>query len=84
VALAPPSSAVTREQQRHQRELEQQLVITERDERLRLEWAWQFPEDVAAMEAFYAQKEEEQVESTPRVFQVGKCRRMWRHLILVL
>ncbi|XP_071685510.1 uncharacterized protein [Lolium perenne] len=58
-ALAPPSPAVTREQQRRQRELEQWLVIAERDERLRLEWARQFPEDVAAMEAFYAQMEEE-------------------------
>nr|XP_051229738.1 ethylene-responsive transcription factor 3-like [Lolium perenne] len=44
-ALAPPPPAVTREQQQHQRELEQRLVITERDERLRLEWARQFPED---------------------------------------
>ncbi|XP_071681600.1 ethylene-responsive transcription factor 3-like [Lolium perenne] len=58
-ALAPPSPAVTREQQRRQRELEQWLVIAERDERLHLEWARQFPEDVAAMEAFYAQMEEE-------------------------
>nr|XP_051229792.1 ethylene-responsive transcription factor 2-like [Lolium perenne] len=29
------------------------------DERLRLEWARQFPEDVTTMEAFYAQKEEQ-------------------------
>ncbi|XP_051190204.1 ethylene-responsive transcription factor ERF098-like [Lolium perenne] len=36
-ALAPPPSAVTREQQQRQRELEQRLVIVERDERLRLE-----------------------------------------------
>jgi hypothetical protein len=42
-----------------QRELEKRLVIAERDERLRLEWARQFPEDVAAMEAFYEKKEEE-------------------------
>jgi glucan-binding YG repeat protein len=55
--LAPPPPAVKREQR--QRELEQRLVIAERDERLRLEWAQQFPEDVAAMEAFYAEKAEE-------------------------
>jgi hypothetical protein len=57
--LALPPPAVTREQR--QRELEQRLLIVERDERLRLEWAQQFPEDVAAMEAFYAEKEEEKV-----------------------
>jgi glucan-binding YG repeat protein len=55
--LAPLPPAVTREQR--QRELEQRLLIVERDERLRLEWAQQFPEDVAAMEAFYAKKAEE-------------------------
>jgi peptidoglycan hydrolase CwlO-like protein len=55
--LAPPPPAVTREQR--QRELEQRLVIAECDERLRLEWREQFPEDVAAMEAFYAEKAEE-------------------------
>jgi hypothetical protein len=48
-----------REQQRRQCELEQRLVIMERNERLRLEWARQFPEDVAADEAFYAKKKEE-------------------------
>jgi hypothetical protein len=57
--LAPPSPTVTREQQRRQRELEQRLLIAERDERLRLEWARQFKEDVAAMEAFYAPNEEQ-------------------------
>jgi hypothetical protein len=57
--LAPPPPAVTREQRQRQRELEQRLVIVERDERLRLEWHEQFPEDVAAMEAFYAEKAEE-------------------------
>jgi hypothetical protein len=36
-ALVPPPPAVTREQR--QCELEQRLLITERDERLRLEWA---------------------------------------------
>jgi hypothetical protein len=36
--LAPPPPAVTREQQARQRELEQRLLIAERDERLRLEW----------------------------------------------
>ncbi|XP_051190487.1 ethylene-responsive transcription factor ERF071-like [Lolium perenne] len=51
--LAPPSPAITREQQRRRRELEQRLLIAERDERLHLEWARQFPEDIAAMEAFY-------------------------------
>nr|XP_051202100.1 ethylene-responsive transcription factor RAP2-4-like [Lolium perenne] len=58
--LAPPSAAITREQQRRRRELEQRLLIAERDEAFRLEWARQFPEDVAAIEAFYAQKEEEE------------------------
>jgi hypothetical protein len=55
--LAPPSPAVTREQR--QRELEQRLVIAERDERLRLEWREQYPEDIAVMEVFYAEKAEE-------------------------
>jgi hypothetical protein len=58
-ALVPPSPAITREQRQRQRELEQRLLIAEHDERLRLEWAHQFPEDVAAMEAFYNEKEEE-------------------------
>nr|XP_051221542.1 ethylene-responsive transcription factor ERF098-like [Lolium perenne] len=58
--LAPPP-AITREQQRRQREMEQRLLIAERDEALRLEWARRFPEDVAATEAFYAQKEEEKI-----------------------
>nr|XP_051190862.1 ethylene-responsive transcription factor ERF110-like [Lolium perenne] len=58
-ALAPPPPAITREHQQRQRELEQRLVITERDERLRLKWARQFMEDVDAMEAFYAKKQEE-------------------------
>jgi hypothetical protein len=57
--LAPPPPAVTREQRQRQRELEQCLVIVECDERLRLEWREQFLEDVAAMEAFYAEKAEE-------------------------
>nr|XP_051190470.1 uncharacterized protein LOC127303809 [Lolium perenne] len=57
--LAPPPPVITREQQRRQRELEQRLLIAERDEALRLEWARRFPEDVAATEGFYAQKEEE-------------------------
>jgi hypothetical protein len=57
--LAPPPPAVTREQRQRQRELEQRLIIAERDERLRLEWRKQFPEDIAAMEAFYAEKAEE-------------------------
>nr|XP_051221250.1 ethylene-responsive transcription factor ERF071-like [Lolium perenne] len=55
--LAPP--VITREQQRRQRKLEQHLLIAERDEALRLEWAHRFPKDVAATDAFYAQKEEE-------------------------
>jgi hypothetical protein len=59
--LAPPPPAVTREQRLRQRELEQRLVIAERDERLRLEWREQFPEYVAAMEAFYAEKAKEKV-----------------------
>jgi hypothetical protein len=57
--LAPPPPAVTREQRQRQRKLEQRLVIVERDERLRLQWREEFPEDVAAMEAFYAEKAEE-------------------------
>nr|XP_051229790.1 ethylene-responsive transcription factor ERF071-like [Lolium perenne] len=57
--LAPPPPVITREQQRRQRELEQRLLIAESDEALRLEWVRQFPEDVAATEAFYAWKEEE-------------------------
>ncbi|XP_051221618.1 uncharacterized protein [Lolium perenne] len=55
--LAPPSPVITREQHRRQRELDQRLLIAEHDEALRLEWVRQFPEDVAAMEAFYAEKE---------------------------
>jgi hypothetical protein len=55
--LAPPPPAVTCEQR--QQELEQRLLIAERDERLRLEWREQFPEDIAVMEAFYAEKAEE-------------------------
>nr|XP_051197420.1 uncharacterized protein LOC127310824 [Lolium perenne] len=50
-ALAPLPPAVTREERQRQRELEQRLVIAEHDERMRLEWARQFPEDVAAVEA---------------------------------
>ncbi|XP_051205988.1 ethylene-responsive transcription factor ERF110-like [Lolium perenne] len=50
--LVPPP-VITRKQQRRQRELEQRLLIAERDEALRLEWARQFPGDVAATEAFY-------------------------------
>jgi peptidoglycan hydrolase CwlO-like protein len=57
--LAPPPLAVTCEQRQRQRELEQRLVIAERDKRLRLQWREEFPEDVAAMEAFYAKKAEE-------------------------
>ncbi|XP_071680151.1 uncharacterized protein [Lolium perenne] len=56
--LAPPSSIVTSEQRRRARELEQRLRVAEQDERVRLEWARAFPEDVAATEAFYAQKKE--------------------------
>jgi hypothetical protein len=56
--LAPPPPAVTREQRQRQRQLEQRLVIAERDERLRLQWHEKFPEDVTAMEAFYAEKAE--------------------------
>ncbi|XP_071680207.1 uncharacterized protein [Lolium perenne] len=56
--LAPPSPIVTTEQRRRARELEQRLLVAEQDERVRLEWARAFPEDVAATEAFYAQKKE--------------------------
>jgi hypothetical protein len=55
--LAPPPPAVTHEQR--QWELEQRLVIMKRDERLHLEWAEQFPEDIAVIEAFYAEKAKE-------------------------
>jgi hypothetical protein len=58
-ALAPPPSAVTREQRQCQRELEHRLLIAEHDERLLVEWTRQFPKDVAAMEAFYNKKEED-------------------------
>jgi hypothetical protein len=57
--LASPPPAVTREQRQRQRELEQRLLIAECDERFRLEWARQFSKDVAVMEAFYNEKEEE-------------------------
>jgi peptidoglycan hydrolase CwlO-like protein len=50
--LAPPPPAVMREQR-------QRLVIAERDKGLRLQWREEFPEDVAAMEAFYAEKAKE-------------------------
>ncbi|XP_047074983.1 ethylene-responsive transcription factor ERF110-like, partial [Lolium rigidum] len=50
--LAPPSPLITNEQQRRHRELEQRLLIAERDEAMRVEWARRFPEDVAATEAF--------------------------------
>nr|XP_051208125.1 ethylene-responsive transcription factor ERF084-like [Lolium perenne] len=42
-----------------QMNFQDRLLIAEHDERLRLEWARQFLEDVAAMEAFNAQKEEQ-------------------------
>nr|XP_051212128.1 uncharacterized protein LOC127329693 [Lolium perenne] len=64
--LAPPSPAVTTEQRRRARELEQRLRVAEQDERLRLEWARVFPEDVAAMEAFYAQKKEEKAKAAAK------------------
>ncbi|KAK1643504.1 hypothetical protein QYE76_061309 [Lolium multiflorum] len=56
--LAPPSPIVTTEQRRRAHEFEQRLRVVEQDERVRLEWARTFPEDVAATEAFYAQKKE--------------------------
>ncbi|XP_071678130.1 uncharacterized protein [Lolium perenne] len=58
-SLSPPPPAITREARQRQRELEQRLVIAERDERMRLEWARRFPEDMAAEVAFFAEKEEE-------------------------
>jgi hypothetical protein len=72
--LATPPPAVTREQRQRQRELEQRLLIAERDERLRLEWAQQFSEDVAAMEAFYAEKEEEKAAGEVQPWQ---CPCLW-------
>jgi hypothetical protein len=56
--LALPPSAIPLEARKCQCKLEQRLVIAECDERMRLEWVRQFPEDVVAMEAFYAEKEE--------------------------
>jgi hypothetical protein len=73
--LAPPPLAVTREQRQRQQELEQCLVIAERDECLRLEWREQFPEDVAVMETFYAEKAEEKA----AVKAVKKADREERH-----
>nr|XP_051211040.1 ethylene-responsive transcription factor 2-like [Lolium perenne] len=52
--LAPPPPMITREQQH--------LLIAERDEALRVEWARRFPEDVAATAAFYAEKEKKEEE----------------------
>ncbi|KAK1618887.1 hypothetical protein QYE76_024404 [Lolium multiflorum] len=57
-ALTATAAAITRDARQHERELEQRLVIAERDERMCLEWARRFPEDVAVEEAFYAEKEE--------------------------
>jgi hypothetical protein len=71
--LAPPPPTVTREQR--QRELEQRLVIAERDERLRLQWREELLEDVAAMEAFYAEKAEEKA----AIKAVKKADREERH-----
>ena len=56
--LAPPPPAVTQDARAHQREQERRLLIAELAERQRLEWARRFPEDVAAMEAFYAERRE--------------------------
>jgi glucan-binding YG repeat protein len=63
----------TREQR--QQELEQRLIITERDERLHLQWREEFPEDVAAMEAFYTEKAEEKA----AIKAVKKADREERH-----
>jgi hypothetical protein len=60
--LAPPPPMITRKEQRRQRELEQRLLIAERDEAFRVEWARRFPEDVAATAAFYAEKEKKEEE----------------------
>ncbi|XP_051219916.1 ethylene-responsive transcription factor 6-like [Lolium perenne] len=59
-ALAPPPAVTCEVRQRH-RELEQRLVVAERDEHMRLEWAQRFPEDVAVEVAFCAEKEEAKV-----------------------
>jgi hypothetical protein len=55
-ALAPPPT-IMREARQQQRELEQSLVVAERDKRMRLEWARRFQEDVAVEVAFYTEKE---------------------------
>ncbi|XP_051202434.1 uncharacterized protein [Lolium perenne] len=57
--LAPPPQAITQEARQWQRELEWHLLVTERDKRMHLEWAWCFPEDVTTEVAFYAEKEEQ-------------------------
>ncbi|XP_051228873.1 uncharacterized protein [Lolium perenne] len=54
--LAPAPQAVTQEARQRQRELGQRFLVTERDKRLRLEWAGRFLEDVAAEVAFFAEK----------------------------
>nr|XP_051202018.1 ethylene-responsive transcription factor 5-like [Lolium perenne] len=65
--LAPPSPVITQEQARRRRELEQRLLIAERDEVMRVEWARQFPEDLAATEAKKkASREKRRAESAAR------------------
>ncbi|XP_071677144.1 uncharacterized protein [Lolium perenne] len=71
----------TQEQQRRRRELEQRLLIAERDEALRLEWARQFPEDVAATEAFYAQKEEEKAAAKTKKKEIHLPAPIWQQMI---
>nr|XP_051190655.1 uncharacterized protein LOC127303979 [Lolium perenne] len=67
--------------QRRRRELEQRLLIAERDEALRLEWARQFPEDVAATEAFYAQKEEEKAAAKTKKKEIHLPAPIWQQMI---
>jgi hypothetical protein len=54
--LVLPPQAVTQEARQRRRELEQCLLIAERDEPMRLEWARRFPEDVTTEVAFFAEK----------------------------
>ena len=57
--LAPPPPFISQEARLRQREQERRLLVAERAERERLEWARRFPEDVAAEVAFYADKKKE-------------------------
>ena len=46
--LAPPPRLITEEERRRRVETERRLLVAERDERLRQEWCWRFPQDLEA------------------------------------